>query len=366
MSRRARRVSWTRPRVTAVIVLALISLGLLVAALRGMRGDTGEPTPAPTAAPSATPTAGQRGVYPQFAPGNVFDVDVSDEPVDPNSAAMIQGLVGQITPHYGGIAALNAREYNPVLYVVDETTPRVTLTFDDCQDKGYTPDGLFDGPKYFVDVPVPTDAQVAKGDDSTITLWSPATDQLWEFWVMNRLPSGGWSACWGGRIDQVSANPGYFPSPYGVSASGLVTVGSMITLAEARARRIDHAMALALIAPARWDRWRYPAQRSDGTDSSPDAIPQGARLRLDPSIDVATLGLTPLGEAIARAAQKYGFIVVDTAAAVAVMAESGLPDRARTGSDPWTPILSGVPAYEQLKGFPWSRMQVLRAPDRGP
>lgn len=367
--RRRRWGQWRRPGrgVSALLAVALVVVIGLVAALVTTLDRSG-PRPAPTepARPTAEPTAGQREAYPHFAPDNVFDVDVSTAPVDPKSGAMIANLVGQITPHYGGIAALNTREYNPVLYVVDETTPRVTVRFDDCQKKGYTPTGLFDGPKYFVDVPVPADAQVAKGTDSTITLWSPATDQLWEFWVMKPEVKGGWSACWGGRIDGVSRNRGYFPPPYGVSASGLVTVGSMITLAEARERRIDHAMALALIAPARWDRWRFPAQRSDGTDPGADAIPQGARLRLDPSIDVATLGLTPLGEAIARAAQTYGFIVVDTAASVAVMAESGLPDEARTGTDPWASILGDVPTYKQLEGFPWSRLEVLAGEDRKP
>ncbi len=176
---------------------------------------------------------------------------MSPQPVDPTSKAMVQDLVGQITPHYGGIAALNTREYNPVLYVVDEPTPRVFPPFDDCQDKGYTPAGLFDGAKQFVDVPVPADALVARGDDSTITLWSPSDGSA--VGVLGHgeaADSGTWSACWGGRIDHVSANRGYFPSPYGVSASGLVTVGSMITLAEARSRRIEHAMALALITPA--------------------------------------------------------------------------------------------------------------------
>ncbi|MDO5712060.1 MAG: hypothetical protein Q4P32_10030 [Micrococcales bacterium] len=364
MSRPAHPASRLGPRIAVVVVVGLLGIALVVATLTGRPPRAPEPGPAPP--PKALPTAGQRGVYPRFAPDNVFGVDVAGQPVDPKSRAMIANLLAQITPHYGGIAALNTQEYNPVLHVVDATTPRVTVRFEDCQDKGYTPEGLFDGPKYFVDVPVPADAQVAKGTDSTITLWSPSTDQLWEFWVMKAQGQGGWSACWGGRIDHVSANRGYFPKPYGVSASGLVTVGSMITLEEARARRIDHAMGLALIAPARWDRWRFPAQRSDGTDPAPDAIPQGARLRLDPSVDVSALGLTPLGEAIARAAQKYGFIVVDTAAAVAVMAESGLPDKTRTGRDPWSAILGDVPTYEQLRGFPWARMQVLSAPDKSP
>lgn len=313
----------------------------------------------PKVTPRPSATAGQLGAYPQFGEHDVFDLDVRGAPVHPKSDAMVRNLRSQIDPHYGGIVALNSAQYNPVLYVVDDSTPRITVEFVDCQDKGYTPEGLLDGAKQFVDVPVPEDAQTSVGTDSTITLWSPSTDQLWEFWVMNRTESGGWSACWGGRIDNVSQSPGYFPAPYGVSASGLVTTGSMITVEEARAGRIDHAMALALIAPARWDRFWYPAQRSDGTDASDDAIPEGARLRLDPSVDVESLQLTPLAKAVARAAQQYGFIVVDTAGAVAVMAESGQAWKSQTGEDPWTEILGGVPHYEQLRNFPWEKMEVI-------
>lgn len=167
-----------------------------------------------------------------------------------------------------------------------------------------------------------------------------------------------WTACWGGRIDHVSASPGYFPNPYGVSASGLVTVGSMITLAEARSLQIEHAMALALLHPG--SGVRYPAQRSDGPDHSASALPEGTRLRLDPDVDVESLPMTPLAKAIARAAQKYGFIVVDTAGAVAVMGESGKAIKARTGTDPWLEILGDVPNYKQLEHFPWERMQVIR------
>ncbi len=347
--RRAR--AWA---LAAVLVVLLTILGIATSLL----GRSPDPTDQAAPPQPPLPSAGQRGVYPQFGSEDVFGVDVSGAPVHPKSPAMIRNLRSQIEPHYGGIAALNVNQYNPVLYVVDEKTPRTRVEFNDCQQKGHTPSGLFDGEKHFLDVPVPQDAQTSVGTDSTITLWSPATDQLWEFWVMNRTEDG-WSACWGGRIDEVSKSPGYFSPPFGVSASGLVTTGSMITIPEARAKRIEHAMGLALIAPARWDRWWYPAQRSDGTDASPEAIPEGARLRLDPELDVESLDLTPLGKAVARAAQQYGFIVVDTAGAVAVMAESGLPDKQRTGSDPWTEILGEVPQYRQLENFPWDKVEVL-------
>ncbi|WP_052465849.1 hypothetical protein [Mobilicoccus massiliensis] len=343
--------------IGSVVVVLLAVLGLLATFL----GRPPEPPPPPP--PTPKPTAGQLGAYPSFGPDDVFRVDLTGAPVAPRSPAMIDNLRSQIEPHYGGIAGLNTHQYNPVLYVVDESTPRTTVEFDDCQDKGSTPPGLFDGAKHFVDVPVPEDARTSVGTDSTITLWSPSTDQLWEFWVMKRADKG-WSACWGGRIDHVSTSPGYFPAPYGVSASGLVTTGSMITVEEARRKQIDHAIGIALISPARWDRFWYPAQRSDGPDASPDAIPEGARLRLDPNLDVDSLQLTPLGKAVAKAAQKYGFIVVDTAGSVAVMAESGIPWKQKTGTDPWPKILGGTPTYKQLENFPWDKVEVI-APNYG-
>ncbi|GMA38724.1 hypothetical protein GCM10025883_07690 [Mobilicoccus caccae] len=346
----------SRRRAGTIIGAALLVLILVLSLMTTLLTPDPEPEPPQ---PTPQPTAGQLGAYPQFGEQDVFDVDLTGAPVHSNSEAMIRNLRSQIEPHYGGIAGLNTTQYNPVLYVVDGSTPRVDVEFDDCQQKGHTPPGLMDGKKQFLDVPIPESAKTSVGTDSTITLWSPSTDQLWEFWVMKQTGGGGWSACWGGRIDQVSQSPGYFEAPYGVSASGLVTTGSMITIEEARAGRIDHAMGMALIAPAQWDRFWYPAQRSDGTDASSDAIPEGARLRLDPSVDVESLDMTPLGKAIARAAQKHGFVVVDTAGAVAVMAESGQPWKQQTGTDPWEEILGGVPHYKQLENFPWDRVQVI-------
>ena len=87
-------------------------------------------------------------------------------------------------------------------------------------------------------------------------------------------------------------------------------------------------------------------------------MPIGARLRLDPAVDVDALGLGRVASAIAKSAQRYGFIVVDTAGAVGVVAESGAMERARTGRDPWPEVLGG-PSYTALKGFPWDRVSVL-------
>ena len=52
-------------------------------------------------------------------------------------------------------------------------------------------------------------------------------------------------------------------------------------LDELKAGRIDHALAINLPAP-RAGVFAWPAQRTDGT-GPPTALPEGARLRLDPA-----------------------------------------------------------------------------------
>jgi hypothetical protein len=58
---------------------------------------------------------------------------------------------------------------------------------------------------------------------------------------------------------------------------------------------------------------------------------------------------------MARAVQKYGMVVIDRSSSVTFKAE----DPARFGMDPW-PGLFGTPwPNVMLKGFPWSRLQVV-------
>jgi hypothetical protein len=276
-----------------------------------------------------------------------------------DSAATVAYLAASVTDRYGGVAAFNAGRFSNSFYVVDAATPRVDVAFDDCQGKGYLPDGLTGPGGQFSDVPVPAVAVAAPGTDKMMSIWSPASDQLWEFWRMERGADGQWMACWGGRIDRVSASPGYFSGRFGATATGLSATGGMVSLGDVRAGRIDHALSLVVPHAATYRRVSWPAQRSDGEDPNPAAVPEGSRLRLDPSVDVGSLGLSPVAEMIARAAQTYGFLVADTGGAVAVVAEHGAAEQSVTGRDPWDGLLGGTPDYLMLQGFPWDRLQAL-------
>jgi hypothetical protein len=103
----------------------------------------------------------------------------------------------------------------------------------------------------------------------------------------------------------------------------------------------------------------WPAQRTDGT-GGPLTLPEGARLRLDPTLDLSTLHLPPAALALAEAAQRYGIVVRDrTHHATAIYAEDPTP----TGRDPYqgpNGLFGGKIPSALLADFPWDRLQVLK------
>jgi len=342
------------PRARARAAAVLSSLVLAVS----VGGGSASAAPAGAGARDLVGSS-QEGAAASSALGTAWTADVSRAPLHPNSRAMASNLAQQVSSRYGGVAAFNVWQYNTAKYTVPASQRRVNVAFHDCQGKGYTPSSLYGPGGHFTSVPIPDNAVPATGTDGQLTIHSPSTDQLWEFWKARKSGST-WSACWGGRIDKVSQSPGFFRDGMGASASGLAVSMGAITVAEARARRIDHAMSLAVPSIGHWRTWSYPAQRSDGSDTRSAALPMGTRLRLDPSVDVSALRLHPVAADIARAAQKYGFVVTDTSGAVAVTAESGEPFRATTGGNPWYGILGSTKHYSVMERFPWDKLQVVQ------
>ncbi|WP_147455933.1 DUF4124 domain-containing protein [Nocardioides mangrovicus] len=273
---------------------------------------------------------------------------------------MVRNLAAQVSSRYNGVAAFNYSQYNTSVYTVPATTPRADVVWDNCQNKSYTPSQLYSGRAHFKSVPIPANAVPATGADGELSIWSPSTDQFWEFWKAKRV-NGQWHACWGGRIDHASTSAGYFADGMGASATGLAVAAGSIGIRELQKGRITHAMNLLVVNAAAYYHYSYPAQRSDGWDPSnnPDAVPEGIRFRLDPRVNISQLHLTRIGRIVARAAKTYGFIVTDKGGAVAVQAESGTSLAHARGRNPWGRLLGGTPGYDVLRNFPWKRLQAL-------
>jgi hypothetical protein len=278
----------------------------------------------------------------------------ADAPIDPQSDAFVADLRRQVQAGFDKNfpPTINTTSYSAPVYTVPAGQRRVPVRLTRGQDYGHAlQKALNEG------VPIPADAQPAKGGDAHLVVWQPSTDTMWELWTAKQV-GGEWQAGWGGRLEDVSESKGYFSDPWGVhpgaTATSLPLAGGLITLRDLRRGEIDHALAMALPS-SRHGVWALPAQRSDGNARRPDAIPQGARFRLDPGLDIESLDLPPFTAMLARAAQRYGILVRDTSAVVTLYAEDPTP----TGGNPWAeaikPSAAGV-----LRAFPWDRLQVMR------
>jgi hypothetical protein len=276
------------------------------------------------------------------------------QPVGVDAFAFGQEIAAEISGGYGH-ASFNTYKYAPVVYTVAANAPTVAVGMWNCQDKAQLDDGLVE---QLSAVPIPADAIIPPDSDAHVAVWQPATDTVWEMWRARRVGEG-WEACWGGRLDHASTSIGTFAFPYGATASGWSLLAGLVTPDDLRSGTIDHALAIS-VGSVRAETVSWPANRTDGKSDAPNSIPAGQRLRLDPSVDVASLAVTPLGRMVATALQRYGAIVRDSSpGSVSVYAQYPDPTLKAAGVDPYLAFYGGRPKYEQLDGIPWDRLVVL-------
>jgi hypothetical protein len=340
---------------------------LVVLSAAGCGGGHGpKPTSSTRTAPrtATTPTTPAVDARP-FARDAVWNLPVADDaPLDPNSRTIVRAFVADIArQRKAGIGPwISTTNSSSPVYTVPADQRRVRVVLDVDQAYGRTLREAFRA------VPLPADAKPAEGPDRHLILLQPSTDSMWEFWHLRR-EGGQWRAAWGGAMNHVSRSPGYFTrdswpgarSYWGATATSLPLLAGLIRPSELEAGRIEHALAIA-IPNARAKVAAWPAQRTDGTLDAPGAVPEGARFRLDPKLDVASLHLPPATEAIALAAQRYGLIVRDkTLHATGFFAEDTTP----AGRNPYPRLFGGRTPGELLARFPWEHLQLLQMRFRG-
>jgi len=284
-----------------------------------------------------------------------------DEALDPDSASLVQALSAEVLRERAANIGpwIGSGSGSTPVYRVPADQPRVRVHLDKMSSPGAR--ALR---RAFRSVPIPHGAKPAPGQDGHLTVWQPSTDRLWEFFHAQQKTDG-WHADWGGAIRRVSKNAGYYTArawpgatpAWGATASSLPIIGGTMLVEELRKGSIRHALAMNLPAP-RSGAFSWPAQRTDGT-GPPTALPEGARLRLDPTVNVDDLGLPKLGRMIARAAQRYGMVVRDqTHHGISLWAEVA-SDNTRANRS-FSRLLRGRSPGEILANFPWDQLQVLR------
>jgi hypothetical protein len=170
-------------------------------------------------------------------------------------------------------------------------------------------------------------------------------------------------------MTNASASPGYYDANswlglsgtnWGATATSLPVMAGTMMVNELRAGVIPHALAINVPNP-RAKVYSWPAERTDGTSTDPNSIPEGARFRLDPTLNLDALNLPPLIKAMAVAAQRYGMIVRDrTSVSLAFFAENPYPRyRINPYFGPHGLFANRWSGYF-MKTFPWDHLQLLK------
>jgi hypothetical protein len=360
-----------------------------------------------------------------FSPSSFWNTPLpADTPTNTNSGAYVTEIAnqlcydafGQTTPMTGACTTgnsangnLNTARWSSPFYVVPANQPRVPIILNATST---SPAVTSLQTELAQGVPIPANAVPAGGTDAHLSVYQPSSDTLWEFWRLSTpannapgaaqlpwsvtetaVPSYGdseWHAVWGGVMTNVSTGNGIFPNPYAGWTTGLPLLGTVVRIEELQAGQIDHAIGIGLgqllnehVIPANTPNATngisWPADRSDGTNTSSMAIPEGLRFRLPASLNLTQYAaqhpLTPVAMAIAVAVQKYGFVVAETANGPVGLGlgdptpytVAGLPNPYTSGPGVGgvgnKGLFGGVTGDDQnavlMANFPWSQLQAL-------
>lgn len=270
-------------------------------------------TPMPTGGDSDEDAGGSSLTLPLFSAESPFNTAIGSDPaIDDQSDLLLQTLVRDATVGF----VVSVKEFSSPIYVTDQSTPRYDVNIR-CGAEWEV------GVHTLKGVPIPDGAEPAAAagtenpdtcgggeldGDYHLVVIDPVAGCQYELWQAKKT-DGSWAASWGNAISTESS--GIYP--YGMSSrgSGIAFAAGVIWPEELASGRIQHALAFNS-SSVKSGGPVAPATDSDGAIDRDDAIPEGARVQLDPSLDLDSLDLTDYERTIARALQEYGMFLVDS------------------------------------------------------
>ncbi len=136
---------------------------------------------------------------------------------------------------------------------------------------------------------------------------------VYEFWQAEKHDDGTWAASWGNRI-ALDSN-GIYPTGNSSRGSGFASLAGMIWPEEFAQRKIEHALVVSIPSTKKGVPVP-PATETDGRKSYWGAIPIGARIQLNPALDLNAYNLTSYERTICECLQEYGAFVGDTSGSI--------------------------------------------------
>lgn len=273
--------------------------------------------------------------------------------LDANSAAMVSSLASTAG---GAIRAANLHDYGVSLVGptgITGATPRYTVPLVNYPAWGANPFGSDT-------IPIPNGTLIPAGSDKHVSIADSTTNKVYSLW-QTTFSSGVWGASWGAEVS-LHGN-GLESAPGSSTASGLSTYAATIRMNEIVAGQIPHALFFSTDM-AHTSAFRYPAYKTDGDNAAGVAhpIPEGARIQLDPSIDVTVISGITAGEiAVAKALQTYGAYCGDKGGARMGFAFQLSTD----GNNPGQVYTNAGLAWDyfDMSHIPWSSLRVLNSWD---
>ena len=198
---------------------------------------------------------------------------------------------------------------------------------------------------------IPAHAAPTTGSDHHLAVFDPGSGRELDMWLAEK--GDGWAAGSRFTFDVAGSGPcAVGQRCNGAVAAGFSLMGGVIRPEEIAQGHIDHALVFTtpltkagVIA--------CPASHTDGKSSDPGAMPEGARIQLDPGFDVDATSWPQWKKVVARALQRYGAYLVDSGGTVAIRGEADV----NRGYDAWAK--AGAPQGASLADIPWARMRVL-------
>lgn len=251
-----------------------------------------------------------------FTAASPWNTPISQSPeIDPDSALMIANL-SATAPYFGA----DFVKWTTPVHVIDFTQARKVNVYSSKGPRSPDVDPNADG--IIENIPMPAGIWPDPEQDGHVVMVDPVARKSWEFSRFGMDTNGNYVASTISIWDLDGA--GYY-TPFsgsywwarGSNGAGVPWIGGIIRPEEIAAGEITHAILCATpvnrkcTVDGQKEQVCLPACRTDGWGIGTAYIPEGARLQLDPTLDLDALNLSPETKVVARAMQKYGMIVSD-------------------------------------------------------
>ena len=208
--------------------------------------------------------------------------------------------------------------YSPAIYAASNSDPVVSVQ--------YPPGWGYKGG--IVNVRMPPDADGAVGSDGELLVIEG--DVVHNFWQFKRLNLTEATARSYGATNVIAGNGWGRASPFlgaGIVATGSSQLAGMLVRAETDRGEIEHALQISIDMSLAKPGHLGEAISGDGHNPN-GLVQEGQRLAIPPTVPMPQ-GLSPLGQKVFRAYQRYGAFVIDVAGGVTnLRAQANAYDRA--------------------------------------